>query len=127
MHWGLDESTPGYAGAIFAPADMIVTAAGYGLGSFNNSAGWRIVAHTVDGLWTFTFNHMQYGSLLVAAGDTVSRGVQIGTEGGTGNVTGRHLHIETYEGTHNNPWPPPYGPTPVDPLPVFAAHGVTIA
>lgn len=126
MHWGMDESTPGYAGDIYAPCDMIVTAAGYGLGSFNNSAGWRIVAHTLDDAYTFTFNHMQYGSLTVAAGDTVTQSTKIGVEGATGNVTGRHLHIEVYEGKFDNPWPPPYGPTPIDPRPVFAAHGVNI-
>lgn len=126
MHWGMDESTPGYAGNIYAPVKMIVTAAGYGLGSFNNSAGWRIVAHTEDEAYTFTFNHMQYGSLTVAAGDLVNQSALIGVEGATGNVTGRHLHIEVYEGKHDNPWPPPFGPTPIDPVPVFAAHGVNI-
>lgn len=124
FHYGIDLSTPGYAGKIFAPADMIVTQAGYGLGSFNNSAGWCIKAHTIDELYTFCFYHMQYGSLQVAVGDTVSKSDWIGIEGATGNAYGRHLHWEIYEGNYDNPWPPPYGPTPVNPRPLAESKGI---
>jgi murein DD-endopeptidase MepM/ murein hydrolase activator NlpD len=126
MHWGMDLSTPGYAGKIYAPTDLIVTQAGYGLGSFNNSAGWCVKAHTTDNAYTFCFYHMQYGSLQVAVGDTVTKGAQIGIEGATGNVTGRHLHFEVYEGNLSNPWPPPYGPAPIDPKPLLESKGVVI-
>lgn len=126
FHYGADFSTPGYAGKVYAPADMIVTRAGYGLGSFNNSAGWAIKAHTTDGAYTFAFYHMQYGSLRVAEGDTVAKGTWIGTEGATGFVFGRHLHFEIYPGNYANPWPPPYGPATVDPVPLMQSKGITI-
>jgi murein DD-endopeptidase MepM/ murein hydrolase activator NlpD len=125
FHWGCDFSTPGYAGKIYAPTDMIITEAGYGLGSFNDSAGWCIKAHTTDLAYTFCFYHQEYGSLQVAVGDTVTKGTWIGIEGATGNVTGRHLHFELYEGNYPNPWPPPYGPTPIDPIPLLHSKGVT--
>lgn len=38
--------------------------------------------------------HMVAGSLQVAVGDRVTLGTQIGRMGATGNVTGRHLHLE---------------------------------
>jgi len=126
FHYGIDFSTPGYPGNIYAPADLVITAAGYGLGSFNDSAGWRVVGHTTDGAYTFTFNHMQYGSLQVTSGQTISMGAQIGVEGATGNVTGRHLHFEIIDGVHDNPYPPPYNNGAVfeDPAPILTSHGV---
>jgi murein DD-endopeptidase MepM/ murein hydrolase activator NlpD len=64
----------------------------------------------------------------VEAGDTVTAGTQLFTEGATGNVTGTHLHFEIIEGTWNDPWAPPYnnGANFVDPLPVLRDHGVNI-
>ena len=43
---------------------------------------WVLMAHLTD-------------LPLVKVGDKVSKGQKIGTAGATGNVTGRHLHIET--------------------------------
>ena len=123
FHYGLDLATPAglAAGTIYAPADMVVTVAADNL---NWTTGTVVKAHTTDGLYTFAFYHMQFASLTVGVGETVTKGSKIGIEGATGNVTGRHLHLEVYEGNIANPWPPPYGPTPIDPAPLFASKGV---
>lgn len=129
-HWGADFSTPGFAGTIYAPTDLVITVSSEtGAGSFNGSAGVCVKGHTLDGLYTFAFYHMQYGSRAVAVGDTVTKGSKIGIEGATGNVTGRHLHFEVYDGNAANPWPPPFNPTgivPIDPVPLLEANGVNI-
>lgn len=127
FHWGADFSTPGYAGTIYAPTDLVITVSSEtGAGSINGSAGVCVKGHTTDGAYTFAFYHGQGGSRAVAVGQTVPAGGKIMVEGATGNVTGRHLHFEVYEGNFANPWPPPYGPTPIDPVPLLESHGVTV-
>lgn len=119
FHYGTDWSTPGSAGWVHAVTDMVITFAGEG----NASAGTHIKAQSVDGLYSFNYFHMVYGSLRVRTGDTVTVGTPIGIEGATGNVTGRHLHFEIYEGALVDPWPPPYGPMPIDPVPFLTDKG----
>jgi murein DD-endopeptidase MepM/ murein hydrolase activator NlpD len=46
-----------------------------------------------DGIVTL-YGHMQWHSLIVAAGDDVDVGTPIGLEGSTGKSTGCHLHFE---------------------------------
>lgn len=123
FHYGVDLSTPGQAGTDYAVTDMIVTWAGEG---GNGSAGTNVKAHSVDGAYTFCYYHMVYGSLRVKVGDTVVAGSPIGTEGATGNAFGRHTHFEVYAGVHDNPWPPPYGPMPIDPVALLRSKGVKI-
>jgi murein DD-endopeptidase MepM/ murein hydrolase activator NlpD len=98
---------------------MVITQAG----ELNASTGWCVKGHTTDELFTFAFYHMQYASLNVVPGQVVPKGYPLGIEGATGNVQGRHLHVELYSGNINNPWPPPYG-DPMDPMPVFNSFGV---
>lgn len=124
FHYGIDKASPagGPPATIYAPADMIVTVAA---DNWNSTTGTCVKAHTTDDAYTFSFNHMQFASLVVGVGQTVTKGSKIGIEGATGNVTGRHCHFELYEGAIADPWAPPYG-NPIDPAPVFAANGVTL-
>ena len=56
--------------------------------------------------------YLHLSKQLVAAGDTVERGQQIGLVGATGRVTGPHLHLIVR-----------YGSVTVDPLSLFAIAG----
>jgi len=130
MHYGIDLSTTTAptGGPVRSVTDMIITRAFDAYEGGNETAGTYVKGHTPDGSYTFTYNHGADGSLLVAAGQTVTPGQQLFTEGATGNVTGTHLHFEIIEGNWPDPWAPPYnyGANFVDPLPVLRAHGVNI-
>ncbi len=53
-----------------------------------------IIEHVVNGATVRSlYGHMQFGSLLVAEGQTVTRGQQLGLVGSTGSSTGPHLHF----------------------------------
>ena len=73
-------------------------------------SGYSGYGHTVvidhgNGLRT-RYAHMQAGSLMVRVGQRVYQGQQIGRLGGTGNVTGPHLHFEVLRnGVKVNPLP----------------------
>lgn len=127
FHFGLDlSSTTAPTGVnIIAITDLIVTRAFNAYTGGNVTAGGYLKGHTLDGAYTFSYNHMAPGTVAPNAGDTIAAGSIIGVEGQTGNVTGTHLHLECYEGALDDPWAPPYG-NPIDPLPVLRAHGVTI-
>lgn len=127
-HWGVDLANAGAAGDVVSPCALVITVAWeYGTPGDPSSgtAGSYVKGHTPDGKYTFNFYHMVAGSLEVSAGDTTTPGQKLGTEGATGNVSGRHLHFEAYEGNISSPWPPPYG-NPIDPIPVLRARGVSI-
>jgi len=127
FHYGADLANPvSSPGDVVANTDLVITRA-YNVGDpgANQTAGGYVKGHTLDGAYTFTFNHMAPGSVIVHAGDTVTTGQKLGVEGATGNVTGQHLHFECYEGALDDPWAPPYG-NPIDPLPVLRAYGVNI-
>ncbi|MFT4157918.1 MAG: M23 family metallopeptidase [Microbacterium sp.] len=91
MHEGID-FTPGEGAPIQAIADGTVRIAteqggGYGVTVY--------IDHVIDGqVITSHYAHMQYGSLRVAAGDTVKVGDIIGLTGNTGHSFGAHLHFE---------------------------------
>lgn len=124
-HYGTDFSTVWNGNSVRACTDMRITVAADGVG-INGSGGTCVKAHSLDGKYTFNHYHLVYGSLQVNVGQVVTAGTVLGLEGATGNVTGRHLHFEVYTGVHNDPWPPPYGPMPIDPVPLLRANGVNV-
>ena len=129
FHYGHDWSSPVDGRPVFAPTEMVITKAsdndfitGYG----SSGAGTHVKGHTLDGSHTFAFYHMITGSLQVSAGQTIPPNTRIGTEGSTGNSTGRHLHFEVYEGNYNDPWVGgANNPNPIDPVPFLLSKGIT--
>ncbi len=62
--------------------------------------GNHIVIMQDDGLVAL-YAHLD--KIFVAVGDKVTKDTIIGIEGGTGNVTGNHLHLELHEGAYKYP------------------------
>lgn len=121
FHYGMDLSTSGKAGAVLAVTDMKITVASdvdSGTGS-----GTHVKGQTLDGKLTIGCYHMEKGSLRVKAGDTIAAGTPIGIEGATGNVSGRHLHLEFFMGRFDDPWVPVQPTT--DPAPILKLKGIT--
>jgi len=81
---------PGNGYPIQAVADGVVVTA-----ETDGALGVHIVIeHSVNGqIVRSIYGHMQFGSMMVAVGDTVARGQQIGVVGSTGESTGPHLHF----------------------------------
>lgn len=129
FHYGHDWSSPVDGRPVYALTEMVITKAsdddtipGYG----SSGAGTHVKGHMLDGTHTFAHYHMVTGSLLVAAGQTIPAGTIIGTEGSTGNSTGRHLHFEVYEGNYDDPWVGgANNPNPIDPAPFLLSKGIT--
>lgn len=82
-HFGVDIAG-GEGGAIHAPAGAMVLLAE----QFFLEGGYTLLDH---GHGVFT-GYMHQSAQLVKAGDTVTRGQQIGNIGHTGRATGPHLH-----------------------------------
>ena len=94
-HKGMDFAAP--AGTpIYAAASGTVTSA-----SYSDNAGNMIVINHGNGLQTY---YMHCNSMYVRAGQTVSKGQNIGAVGSTGNSSGPHLHFQVMQnGTPVNP------------------------
>lgn len=92
LHDAIDISGTGHGSPIFAANNGVVTKSWYdGLGG-----NQVIIAHSND-YYTW-YAHLSAN--LVKAGETVTRGQQIGKMGCTGSAcTGTHLHFATYKGT----------------------------
>lgn len=97
-HGGVDITGGGYYGTpIYATRAGTVIAANYGTTGYGN----YIVIDHGDG-YTSLYGHCS--SLLVSAGQSVSKGQHIANAGDSGNVTGPHLHFEVrYNGEKQNP------------------------
>ena len=81
---------------IYAAASGTVTSA-----SYSGNAGNMIVINHGNGLQTY---YMHCNSMYVRAGQTVSKGQNIGAVGSTGNSSGPHLHFQVMQnGTPVNP------------------------
>ena len=122
FHYGLDLSTTtaSVGGAVVAATDMKITIARENDGQF----GTRVNGATLDGKLTLGYYHLAAGTLKVKVGDTVAAGTVLANEGGTGNVSGTHLHLEFFTGTPNEP-SIPTNPT-VDPEPILRSKGVVL-
>jgi len=106
-HTGEDFSAPSGT-PILAVATGVITEAGY-----EGSYGYKTVITHEDGTETWYAHQTQ---ILVAVGETVRAGEQIGTVGSTGNSTGPHLHLEVRPG----------GGDPVDPVEALRVRGVPL-
>jgi len=93
-HQGIDRAGP-IGTPIYAFTDGRVVAAGPAMG-FGN---WIILDHEIDGkVYSTVYGHMFDDGLLVAVGDQVRAGQQIGKVGNAGGSTGPHLHFEIWDG-----------------------------
>ena len=94
-HKGMDFAAP-TGTPIYAAAAGTVTSA-----SYSGNAGNLIVINHGNGLQTY---YMHCHAMYVSAGQTVSKGQNIGAVGTTGNSTGPHLHLQVMlNGTPTNP------------------------
>ena len=118
FHYGIDFSTPGHAGVIVAITDLKIVK----IRNLEGQFGTGVTGQTLDGKLTIGMYHMEAGSLKVKEGDTVAAGTPLGTEGATGNVSGRHLHMEFYAGALSNPMIPINAT--IDPTPILKEKGI---
>jgi murein DD-endopeptidase MepM/ murein hydrolase activator NlpD len=99
FHSGSDLAAP--AGTpILAVADGVVSFAG----KRGTYGGLIVVEHTVRGERIASYYaHMYDDGILVAKGDSVAAGQQIGAVGSAGKSTGSHLHVEIRPGGPDSP------------------------
>lgn len=91
LHEGID-FVPGDGAPVQAIADGTVRIATEQGGAYGVTV---YIDHVIDGqVITSHYSHMQYGSLEVAAGDTVTVGTVVGKTGNTGRSYGAHMHFE---------------------------------
>lgn len=109
MHEGAD-FVPGAGSPIQAIADGVVRVATNAGGAYGVHV---IIDHVIDGqLVSSHYAHMQYGSLAVTPGQSVTVGTMLGRTGNTGRSYGAHTHFEILMG----------GTTPIDPIPWLREH-----
>lgn len=95
-HKGIDIGAAYGADIVAADGGRVLVAA------YSNSAGNYVILDHGGGLCTV---YMHASSLVVSAGQTVSRGQVIAKVGSTGYSTGNHLHFGvTVNGTYVSPW-----------------------
>ncbi|SOC21805.1 peptidoglycan hydrolase CwlO-like protein [Ureibacillus xyleni] len=93
FHYGVDVANS-IGTPIVAAADGVVSYAAP-LSTYGNVV---IITHSINGeIFTSVNAHMN--SIGVIAGQTISKGQEIGKMGMTGRVTGPHLHFELHTGT----------------------------
>lgn len=96
FHSGVDIGAP-YGSSIYASNSGTVVVAGYNSGGYGN---YVVINH--GGGYSTLYAHCS--SLLVSAGQQVSRGQVIAKCGSTGMSTGPHVHFEIqYNGSTTNP------------------------
>jgi len=99
-HRGIDISGANASGSlVVAGASGVVTEAGWSTGGYGN---YVMIDHG-NGVETL-YAHMLDNSLMVSAGDHVTKGQAVGRVGNTGYSFGAHLHFEVrINGTRVNP------------------------
>jgi murein DD-endopeptidase MepM/ murein hydrolase activator NlpD len=107
-HMGYDMAQ-GCGSAIYAagPGDVITA------GSYQGYGNTVRIDHG-DGLVSL-YGHMEWGSLRVSVGQTITAGTPLGAEGNTGRSFGCHLHFELLR----------HGAS-LDPQPFMAARGLPL-
>lgn len=106
LHLGADYAAPNGT-PIFAPADGIIVVTYDGCGNEGASACsvpgmWgsgnmvHLITQSNGTTYAMSFFHMYPGSVLVAPGQVVSQGQQIGSVGNSGNSYGSHCHVEVF-------------------------------
>jgi len=89
FHSGYDIGSSGNLGyKIYAVRDGVVKWSGYKDGGIGNCI---YIEHSSDDLWS---NYMHLDSMIVAEGDTVKAGQEIGVMGNSGGNYAVHLHFE---------------------------------
>jgi len=89
FHTGLD-FCGGVGSEIYAPAPGVVV--------YTGTLTVRGNATMIDHGWGVYTGYMHQSEILVDVGDYVEAGDLIGLVGGTGRVTGSHLHLEIWVG-----------------------------
>lgn len=93
FHYGVDIANSGPNVPIVAAADGVVVTA-HVSSSYGNVV---YISHSINGhIYTTVYAHMS--RYIVSAGQTVTKGQQIGFMGSSGEATGQHLHFELYNG-----------------------------
>lgn len=97
-HSGTDfvSKSQGGDGKIYPIADGVVDSCVFGHASYGN---YVTVRHE-DGMLSL-YAHME--KITVGTGKRVNSASVLGVEGSTGNVTGRHLHLELHKGAYHYP------------------------
>ena len=96
LHAGIDVANRASNVPIVASASGTVIRSNYS-SSYGNVV---YVLHRIDGkVFTTLYAHME--ARHVSAGQSVSKGQQIGIMGNTGRSTGKHLHFEIHNGAWN--------------------------
>ena len=107
-HMGYDMAQGCGATIYAAGSGTVITAGAY------QGYGNTVRIDHGEGLITL-YGHMQWSSLRVHSGESVTAGTPVGAEGNTGKSFGCHLHFEVRQGG-----------TPIDPQPFMAALGLPL-
>lgn len=95
LHAGIDIVKKGTVPVVSAANGVVIRA--YKSSSYGNAV---FISHNIDGkVFTTVYAHMN--SYSVSAGQTISKGQQIGFMGNTGESFGQHLHFELHAGQWN--------------------------